>query len=122
MIDLYHYFGSDLSVSATGDLAFSAGTQFGQQRIVRRLLTNPVAYIWHTEYGGGLGALIGSPTTAGVIQGIIRGQISKEAAVSQTPTPTITVNGNNQGLVSATIQYADAATGENQVLTVPTAG
>lgn len=119
MIDLYHYFGNDLSVGPTGDLAFSVGTQYGQQRVVRRLLTNPVAYIWHTDYGGGLGAKIGSPTSAGVIQGIIRGQISKEAAVSQTPTPTVTVSGTNLGVVTATIQYADADTSENQVLTVP---
>lgn len=122
MIDMYHYFGNDLSVGATGDLAFAAGTQYGQQRVVRRLLTNPGAYYWHLNYGAGLGALIGSPTAAGIIQGLIRGQISKEAAVSQTPTPTITVNGNNLGLVSATIQYADADTSQNQVLTVPTAG
>jgi hypothetical protein len=122
MIDLYHYIGNDLSVGATGDLAFCAGTQYGQQRVVRRLITNPLAYIWHIDYGGGLGALIGSPTSAGVVQGIIRGQISKEAAVSQTPTPTVTVYGNSSGLVNATIQYADADTSENQVLTVPQSG
>lgn len=119
MIDLYHYFGNDLTVSSSGDLLFSVGTQYGQQRVIRRLLTNPLAYIWHPPYGGGLGAKIGSPTNAGVIQGIIRGQISKEAAVAQTPTPVVTVTGTNQGVVTATIQYADADTSENQVLTVP---
>lgn len=119
MIDLYHYFGSDLSVGPTGDLAITFGTQFGQQRIVRRLLTNPGDYIWHNDYGGGVGRMIGTPTNALAIQGIIRGQISKEAAVSPTPTPIVTVQATNTGTVTANIQYADADTGDNQVLTVP---
>jgi len=120
IVDLDHYIGSDLSISPTGDLALTPNaTLLGQQRIVRRLITNPADYIWHLDYGGGVGRMIGTPANALAIKGVIRGQMSKEAAVSQTPSPTITVNSTNAGVVTALIQYADADTGETQVLTVP---
>lgn len=121
-VDLYHYMGSDLSISPTGDLAIVSGVVYGQQRIIRRLLTNPGDYIWHNDYGGGVGLIIGNPTSALAIQGVIRGQISKEAAVAPSPAATVDVVGNVLGTTAATITYTDAGTGESQVLTVPSIG
>ena len=125
MIDMDHYIGNDLSVGPTGDIAFvnnMVSSELGEQRILRRLLTNPGDYLWHLAYGGGLARMIGTIVSAATISGIIRGQLSKETAVSLSPAPAINVYSNNNGLVSATIQYADAITGETTVLTVPAVG
>lgn len=120
MIDLNHNYGNDLSIGPTGDIALSFGTMTGQQRVVRRLMTNMGDYIWHLDYGAGIGGMVGMPTNVPAITGIIRSQTSKEAAVSLTPTPVITVQSTDTGTVTATIQYADADTGDTQVLALPT--
>lgn len=112
IVDLNHYIGNDLAVGPTGDLAITTtSTILGQQRVIRRLITNPADYIWHLDYGGGIGRMIGRPARALAIKGIIRGQLSKEAAVSQTPSPVITVQSDALGVVTARIQYTDADTG-----------
>lgn len=54
MPDLSHQWGSDLLIGPTGDLATASGTELGQQRVLRRLLTNASDYIWHLGYGAGL--------------------------------------------------------------------
>ncbi len=41
MYDLYHYVGTDLSVSPSGDLLSVTGTERRKQKILRRLITNP---------------------------------------------------------------------------------
>ena len=41
MNDLAHFYGNDINTSPTGDLMPIDGTGKGQQRILRRLLTNP---------------------------------------------------------------------------------
>lgn len=118
MIDLTHYVGNDLSIGPTGDIATSTATDLGQQRVVRRLLTNPGEYIWHNDYGAGVGSMVGTTMNENTIKGIIRGQISKEAAVSLDPVPVIDVQETTGGQVTATIKYADADTGE-PVVTPP---
>lgn len=120
--DLNHTIGADLVLSPTGDIGLVSGTDRGQQRVLRRLLTNQFDYIWHTDYGGGLGSMIGTPADGLFIGGIIRGQMSKEPAVSQYPNPpVINVTVTVSGVVDANIQYMDADTGETQVLTLPNA-
>lgn len=59
MQDLAHYFGNDLSVSAAGDLLAVDGDTKTQQRILRRLLTNPGDMMFHPDYGAGLGQWVG---------------------------------------------------------------
>ena len=54
-----------LRAGAAGDLAPAAGTLRGQQRVLRRLLTNPGDYIWQPGYGAGLGQFVGKPASAG---------------------------------------------------------
>ena len=116
MPDLWHQFGSDLAVGATGDLASVTGALEGQQRVLRRLLTNPGDYIWQPGYGAGLGQFVGSPATATQIRAVVRSQIFKEAAVARTPEPIVEVTANPAGTVYVYIRYADAASGTTQIL------
>ena len=119
MTDISHTIGSDLSIGPTGDLAQAGDPALGTQRVLRRLLTNPGDYIWQLAYGAGLARMVVQPTNAAAIQGVIRSQMLQEAAVATTPAPVVTVSADGSGNVFATVQYTDAATGQNQVLTVP---
>jgi hypothetical protein len=111
--DLSHFMGGDLSVSATGDLQPVNGTLRGQQRILRRLLTNPGEYVFHPDYGAGLPRYIGRNADLAKITALIRGQILLEDAVAKTPAPVITVEllGVTGG-ISCSIQYTDAPSGQ----------
>lgn len=115
MNDLHHFIGGDIAVSATGDLQPVSETRRGQQRVLRRLLTNPGEYIWHPEYGAGLAQWVGKTIDMPKIRALIRGQILREASVAKSPEPEITVNEIPNG-VTCTIRYADAANGEPQTL------
>ncbi len=119
MPDLSHQWGSDLSVGPTGDLAVATGPALGQQRVLRRLLTNPGEYIWQLDYGAGLARFIGQPTNPLQIQALIRSQIFKESVVARTPEPVIDVSvspGGAAGTVYVYIRYQDAGTGQTQIL------
>src|SRR5271155_5395400 len=105
MPDLWHQFGSDLAVGAGGDLAAATGALEGQQRVLRRLLTNPGDYIWQPTYGAGLGQFVGSPASVTQIQAVVRSQIFKEAAVARTPEPIVEVNADAAGSVYVSIRY-----------------
>ncbi|PUA19573.1 phage tail protein [Glaciimonas sp. PCH181] len=123
MSDLNHYIGGDLSLSATGDFLKVDGTIQGQQRVLRRLLTNPATldsngnvivpadYIFHPAYGAGLPRMVGDTLNIPKIRALIRGQIFLEACVSKNPEPIITVTAI-QGGVSVYIHYNDAITGK----------
>lgn len=115
MKDLYHYVGNDIAASPTGDLQTVDGAVMGQQRILRRLLTNPGTYIWHPEYGAGLQSYIGALIDVPKIRALIRGQMLMEAAVAKTPEPVIDLQVIPEGL-SAQIQYVDAVTKQPQTL------
>jgi hypothetical protein len=111
MTDLYHYMGDDLSVSPTGDVQQVEGLTQTSQRILRRLLTNDGDYIWHPEYGAGLGKKIGSVLDARAITGLITSQIFLEANVARDPAPVITVTEIANG-IAVRIQYYDNTTGK----------
>lgn len=115
MNDLSHYIGSDLNLSITGGLQLVDGTMKGQQRVLRRLLTNPGEYMFHPNYGAGLGALVGSVSDVAKITALIRGQILLEQAVARVPAPEITVSAITNG-VSVYIRYTDAVSRAAQVL------
>lgn len=117
--DLYHFVGGDLSLAANGDLLLAAGDTLVEQRVLRRLLTNAGDYIWHLTYGAGLGAMVGSPANAAAIEAAIRSQIFQESSVAQQPAPVVTTQVNADGSVVCGITYADATTGETNVLTFP---
>jgi hypothetical protein len=118
MTDLAHVIGSDLSIGPTGDLALSTGTQAAQERVLRRLLTNAGAYIWHPAYGAGLPAMVGTPANIGRIRAITRGQMLRERGVARTPAPIITVSRKNTS-VFLSVRYADRDTGQSVTINTP---
>lgn len=121
MSDLYHYWGADLSVSASGDLLGVDGTTAGQQRILRRLLTNPAGnslngappdpgdYLFHLDYGAGLPRWVGKNVDIPRVRALVRGQLMKENIVAKQPLPVVTVTEITNG-ISISIQYNDALT------------
>lgn len=127
MQDLFHYVGGDLSVSSIGGVQPVIETTKGQQRILRRLLTNPARYdadgnilstadyIWHPDYGAGLPWYIGQNIDIPKIKAVIREQILLEEVVAKSPEPVITLIEIPNGL-SCTIQYNDALSNTTQTL------
>jgi hypothetical protein len=111
MKDLNHYVGDDLSLSPTGSLSPVEGIERGKQRILRRLITNPGDYLFHPEYGAGLGRYVGALMNIPEIISLIRGQILLEDCVSKQPPPVIAVTPSNDSL-SVNISYTDAPLGE----------
>jgi len=112
--DLYHYIGSDLSTSSSGDLLSVSDTVLGQQRVLRRLLTNPGDYLFHPDYGAGIAQYIGQLADIPKITALIQGQLFLEEAVSRSSQPVINVtpiNGGITGGIFVEIQYEDAVTG-----------
>lgn len=117
MADIFHQFGGDLQISASGDLLLAGGPEVTLQRVLRRLLTNPGDYLWQLEYGAGLRQMVGQNPSLTGIQNIIRSQIFQEETVAPAPEPVITATQDAAGNVTAFIQYMDAVTG--LVRTIP---
>ena len=117
--DLNHYIGGDLAATAGGDLAPIDGTTRGQQRVLRRLLTNPGEYIFHPEYGAGLPQWIGRIADLAQMSGLIRGQMLLEDVVAKSPEPVVDVRPiprTSGGGFAVSITYTDAATGKAETL------
>lgn len=117
-MDLYHYFGNDISVASNGDLLLVDGLTLSKQRILRRLLTNPGDYIFDLNYGAGLAQFVGQPLTTllkSQITGLITSNMFLETSVSQTPPPVITLQANQTQLFCQ-IQYTELSTNTLQVL------
>lgn len=111
MKDLTHYVGDDLSLSPTGSLSPVEGIERGKQRILRRLITNPGDYVFHPEYGAGLGRYVGALMNIPETIANIRGQTLLEDCVAKKPAPVISVTPSNDTL-SVNISYTDSASGE----------
>jgi hypothetical protein len=116
MADVFLIWGEDLLVSATGDIAVAIDANLGQQRILRRLLTNLQDYIWQPDYGAGLGSFVGKPANQRIIEATIRNQLSLEPSLSQIPPPTVAVLVESNGQVFTDIKYVDSNTGTLQLL------
>jgi hypothetical protein len=102
------------------------GTIKGQQRIIRRLMTNPATtnpdgttnpgdYLWHQDYGAGLPAKIGQPFNETSLRSLILAQMMMEDSVAKTPEPQVSVS-EIPGGISVSILYNDAATSKQQFL------
>ena len=118
-MDLNHLIGTDLLLDNTGDLALVVNPTEGQQRVLRRLLTNPGDYLWHLNYGAGLARFIGKPMNEMAIGGTIKQQMKLEQAVVQSPPPAINIQYSKIGEVVASIQYIDADSNLTSSLTLP---
>ena len=117
MADAALVWSGDLALNTTGDLSMVAGAELTQQRVLRRLLTNPHSYIWHSDYGGALGAFVGSTAGPHDIEGVLRRQLYLEAAVGRHPEPVITTNRLSDGGIFVDLAYADGAVASPQSLT-----
>ena len=82
----------------------------GTERVLRRLLTNPGAYIWQPGYGAGLARFVGQPVDSAGIEALIRTQMLLEAAVATDPAPVVTVQSDPGGSLFVQVRYADAET------------
>lgn len=114
-MDIAHYFSSDLALGATGGLQVADDTLLSQQRILRRLLTNPGDYIWEPDYGAGLPRYIGQKLDLTALTALIRSQMYLEGSVEQQPEPQIEVTPILNG-VYVRIQYVEAQTGKPATL------
>ena len=122
MSDLFHYFGGDLNLSATGGLLTVDGLEWSKQRVLRRLLTNPAQYdasgnvtvpgdyLWQPDYGAGLPSYIGENLDIPALTALIRAQMYLEASVLHDPEPSITLQQIPNG-VAAQITYYEADSG-----------
>ena len=110
MTDAAHYFGSDLTLSANGDLLLADGLSESQQRVLRRLLTNQQDYLWQPLYGAGLPSYIGQPLDQVALTALIKSQMYLEADVAHDPEPQITLR-QIPGGISAEIIYTSVDTG-----------
>ncbi len=119
MVDLTLTFGGDLALGATGDLALASGVALTEQRVLRRLLTNPGDYIWQLPYGGGLASFVGMAGMGARIAADARAQLKLEARVARSPAPRISASENPTSGVVLSILYADAVSGQNQSVTLP---
>ncbi len=118
MADLNLTFGGDLAVGPTGDLALVDGVALAEQRVLRRLLTNPGDYIWQISYGAGLGQFVGQPGAPAAINGVTRAQVLLEAMVANNPAPAIDTALAADGTVTLSLRYTDAASGQTNLLSI----
>jgi hypothetical protein len=116
--DISHLVGNDLVLTSYGDAIVSYDAQEGQERVLRRLLSNPKSYPWHLDYGAGLARFLGQPLIQTQIKGTIQQQMTLEQAVSQLPPPTITVTVAADQTVNASISYVDSITGQTSFLNI----
>jgi hypothetical protein len=118
MPDVFHQFGSDLVISANGDLLTADSVQLSEQRVLRRLLTNPQDYIWQPNYGAGLPRKIGDPFDVATIEAIVSGQMCLEESVVRSPPPDVEVASFPNGMF-VDIAYTEADSGLPAVLNFP---
>lgn len=129
MADLYLDFGTDLNFAPNGDLQVADGAILTNQRMARRFFTNPqeldtagkvVAkgdYIFHPEYGAGLGRYVGSlgnPTIQRQIELLIAGQARLEPAVAPLPLPSASSVLRPTGELDVILTYAARQSGQVQ--------
>jgi hypothetical protein len=111
MADLDLEWNGDFQVDANGDLLTADGNDEVRQRIQRRLFTAVEGYVWHPPYGAGLPQKIGSVLSQSQIQSIVSSQIAEEASVATNPPAQVSVDKQDGGTVTISIQYWDAPTG-----------
>jgi|ERR1700729_210825 len=115
MADLFTWWQEDLTILPDGDLLTVSGTIEGEQRVIRRLLTNPGSYIWNLDYGAGLPKYVGSVADSDAIGALIVSQMTLESCVAQSPLPQVVVTPISNG-INANIRYVDSTV--DQLVTV----
>lgn len=116
MADSAQYFSQDLMLGATGDLQVADSVLLSQQRILRRLLTNPGDYIWEPDYGAGLPRMIGQPFDLAAVKALVLSQMYLESSVQQQPAPQISATPIQNGIYME-IKYIEVDSGLPTTLT-----
>jgi len=106
--DFFHWYGADLVQTPASDVQRSNGVLKSQQRVMRRLMTNPGDYPSHPTYGGGLGQWVGRLADIPKITALIVGQMALEATVSQNPPAQVSVVALANGTFSVNVTYTVA--------------
>lgn len=103
--DINHNFGEDMNLGPgpgqSFDLLNVVGLTKSQQRVLKRLMTNPGDYIWHPEYGAGLPREVGralNNINFDIIKSRIMANIYMEASVAKTPPARIFLQSIQGGL------------------------
>ena len=122
MNDVHLGWAGDVASSETGDLAAVGRPELGTERVLRRLLTNPGAYLWHPGYGAGLARYVGQPIDPAGIEALIRSQMMLELSVARDPEPLITVRPDVGGSLFVQVRYADADTAVARTLNIELPG
>ena len=107
-MDINHTWSGDISLNSYNDMNVVDGLDETNQRVLRRLLTNPGEYIWHPEYGAGLGRFVGVALNDEIsydIKQLITSQMYLESDVSKTPPPDITLQVDQNELICTIIYY-----------------
>jgi hypothetical protein len=126
-MDLYHFWGEDLNVSASGDLATANDSDTTTQEILRQLMTNPALndaagnpissadYADHPTWGAGLPRRIGSTIDMPTVRAVVRSVVYSYRTVARSPAPSIVVTPFNDG-ATVSISYLNLVTGETDTL------
>ncbi|RUT27440.1 phage tail protein [Asaia sp. W19] len=117
MMGLSHYFGEDLSLDQGGALNTVAGSLSTRQNILRRLCTNPGAYLWHIDYGAGLPSRVGQPVREDATKGLIARQLALEAGIDQKSPISVTLVPSGMSTYACTIAYSEQGEDTEQVFT-----
>jgi hypothetical protein len=110
MLDLYHEYGSDLSLSATGNFETATDAVLTSQTVERFLLTNPGDDPFDLTFGLGIGQMIGEPAAVQKTQALILQGLKTLDVVDQTQPITANVYFDSEGDLNASITYTDAVT------------
>jgi hypothetical protein len=123
MASLWHSFGQDLQLSASGSLLLNEGASLGYQTISRRMLTNAGDHPWFLDYGAGLPGFIGTPAPVDRIRGAILKNARNEPVIDQRKPVNVTVTKDpGSGVTLAKLSYTDADTRAGQVISLPAGG
>ncbi len=113
LTDLSATWDGDLALSASGDLALvEPGTGKAYQRLIRTLFTNPDAMELHPDFGAGIGSWEGQTfgqSQAQALQSLVYQNVLGDPDITD---PEVSVDIVNPSLVSVTVSYLDAVTGQ----------
>ena len=117
LTDLSATWDGDLALSASGDLELvEPGTGKAYQRLIRTLFTNPDAMELHPDFGAGIGSWEGrtfGPSQAQALQSLVYQNVLGDPDITD---PEVSIDIVNPSLVSVTVSYLDAVTGQLSTL------
>lgn len=113
LTDLSSTWDGELALSASGDLAtVEPGTGKAYQRLIRTLFTNPDGMELHPDFGDGIGSWEGQTfgsAQAQALQTLVYQNVLGDPDITD---PEVTVEIVNPSLVTVTVSYLDAVTGQ----------